>query len=404
MKLDMHTNHTKQRATLYRYVKIKTEQPEQPPIFLYVGTSVEYFDNLRRELGTGWMLAGISDAIQSLRGLPAAPCTISSVFVDDSDALSEGFSALRALRKLDILKDVPVVANMRAMDNAALKALRRTPVVDELMDFRVETSFVKETLASMNRVRQAVRARGRNCRLEKSANQVHGRFYLGKRIIDVIAASSLLVLTLPILLLIAFAVKIESRGPVLYNSYRAGRGYRIFRFFKFRTMRVGADRMIQSIAHLNKYNNFGHAPVFFKADNDPRITRVGKFLRSSGLDELPQLFNVLLGDMSIVGNRPLPLYEASALTSDESADRFMAPAGITGLWQVTCRDSGGYATSDRIEKDLEYVHRSCFAMDMAILARTVVVLIRGMYSNRLEFKRNRIFLNRAVRTGVTQFS
>jgi lipopolysaccharide/colanic/teichoic acid biosynthesis glycosyltransferase len=381
MKMHMQNNHTQQTATRYRYVKIRTEQPARSTVFLYIGTSVEYFDNLRRELGNGWMLEGIADAMQSLRKLQSSSCSLSAVFVDDASAWAGGFEMLHTLRKHHMLKDVPVIANIRGMDDAALKALRKTPVVDELMDFRVEASFVKETLASVNRISKALNDRSRQCRLERSASQVYCRYYAGKRLIDILAASSLLILTLPVLLLIALAVKIESRGPVLYNSYRAGRGFRIFRFFKFRTMKVGADRMIQSIAHLNKYNNFGHAPVFFKADNDPRITRVGKFLRSSGLDELPQLFNVLVGDMSIVGNRPLPLYEAAALTNDEWAERFVAPAGITGLWQVTCRTSGGYTTAERIDMDLEYARKHSLVMDLTILAKTPVVLVRGLVSD-----------------------
>jgi lipopolysaccharide/colanic/teichoic acid biosynthesis glycosyltransferase len=343
---------------------------------------VEYFDSLRRELGNGWMLAGIEDAMQSLKAIQSGTCNIIAVFVDDAGAYAGGFASLRSLRKQEVLRDVPMIANLRGMDEVAIKALRKTPLVDELMDFRVEVSFVKEMLASLGNICQSIGQHGRKCRIETSANQVYGGFYAGKRLIDIITASVLLLLTAPVFLLIALAVKLESRGPVLYNSYRAGRGYWIFRFFKFRTMKVGADRMIQSIAHLNKYNNFGHAPVFFKADNDPRITRVGKFLRSSGLDELPQLFNVLLGDMSVVGNRPLPLYEAAALTNDKWAERFLAPAGITGLWQVTCRTSGGYTTSDRIEKDLEYARTNSLALDFAILAKTPVVLVKGLIKER----------------------
>lgn len=382
MKMHMQTNNTQQAVTRYRYVKISTAQSRLTSIFLYVGTSVEYFDNLRRELGNGWMLADISDALQSLRTLQPGKYDISAVFVDEANAWADGYADLRKLRKLEVMKAVPVIANIRGMDDAALKAVRKTLLVDEMMDFHVEASFVTDTLASVNRIGKAMRQRGRDFRVETSASRVYGRYYFGKRMIDLLTASALLVLTFPVFLLVALAVKIESRGPVLYNSYRAGRGYRIFRFFKFRTMKVGADRMMQSIAHLNKYNNFGHAPVFFKADNDPRITRVGKFLRSSGLDELPQLLNVLLGDMSIVGNRPLPLYEASALTSDEWAERFVAPAGITGLWQVSCRASGGYATSERIEKDLEYARRNNIAMDFTILAKTPVVLVKGLFNER----------------------
>src|SRR5437764_11787437 len=149
-----------------------------------------------------------------------------------------------------------------------------------------------------------------------------------------IISSVLLILLAPVFLLIALAIKIESRGPVFYNSKRAGKGYKIFRFHKFRTMEVNADKKIEMLHHLNQYEAEANGAKFFKISNDPRITKVGKFLRNTSLDELPQLINVLKGDMSLVGNRPLPLYEAATLTTNEFVERFMAPAGITGLWQI----------------------------------------------------------------------
>ncbi len=120
----------------------------------------------------------------------------------------------------------------------------------------------------------------------------------------------------PWFLLIALAIKLESSGPVFYISKRAGRGYRIFNFLKFRTMDHGADQKIMELTHLNQYNPNSRGPVFFKINNDPRITRIGSLLRNTSLDELPQLINVFLGHMSLVGNRPLPLYEAATLTTD----------------------------------------------------------------------------------------
>ena len=116
---------------------------------------------------------------------------------------------------------------------------------------------------------------------------------------------------------------------------------------------------------------------FIKIENDPRTTRFGKFMRNTSIDELPQLINVLKGDMSIVGNRPLPLYEAEKLTTDQFALRFMAPAGITGLWQVTNRGlSGHMSVEERMELDNEYAKNSSFLYDIKIILRTIPALFQ----------------------------
>jgi lipopolysaccharide/colanic/teichoic acid biosynthesis glycosyltransferase len=190
-----------------------------------------------------------------------------------------------------------------------------------------------------------------------------------------VVASVAIVLASPLFLLIAILIKLDSAGPIFYNSYRAGRGYKIFKFYKFRTMKVGADRMVTSLSHMNQYQG-KDMPVFFKVNNDPRVTRIGAFLRNTSLDELPQLFNVLTGDMSMVGNRPLPLYEASALTTNEWAERFVAPAGITGLWQVRKRGQADMSVEERINLDIDYAKRYNMMMDLKIILQTPKVLIQ----------------------------
>lgn len=197
-----------------------------------------------------------------------------------------------------------------------------------------------------------------------------------KRIFDIVFATLLIILLLPVYILIALAIKIESKGPVFYNSNRAGRGFRIFKFYKFRTMIVNADKKIEALAHLNQYTDNSSGAKFFKIPNDPRITRVGKFLRNTSLDELPQLFNVLKGDMSLVGNRPLPLYEAATLTTNEFVERFMAPAGITGLWQIKKRGKSSMSTEERISLDISYVKKSNLLYDLWIMANTPKALIQ----------------------------
>lgn len=198
---------------------------------------------------------------------------------------------------------------------------------------------------------------------------------------DILVSGSLLLLLSPLFLIIALIIKIESRGPVFYVSKRSGVGYKVFNFLKFRSMADGADKELSKLSHLNQYgqgnqkNNEVNS-VFFKIKDDPRITRFGKFLRDTSLDELPQLINVVKGDMSIVGNRPLPLYEAQQLTKDQCALRFMAAAGITGLWQVTKRGKSEMSEEERISLDIEYAKSNSFKSDLKLLLKTFPALLQ----------------------------
>jgi lipopolysaccharide/colanic/teichoic acid biosynthesis glycosyltransferase len=196
-----------------------------------------------------------------------------------------------------------------------------------------------------------------------------------KRAFDIIVSGVALLMLSPLLLLIALIVKLESRGPVFYISKRAGSGYKIFDFYKFRSMRAGADQELQKLAHMNQYTGNGSS-TFFKIKNDPRITRFGQFIRNTSLDEIPQLFNVLKGDMSLVGNRPLPLYEAEKLTKDQIAWRFLAPAGITGLWQITKRGKDDMSEEERIALDMEYAMKNSLLLDIKIMLKTIPALLQ----------------------------
>ncbi|HMJ71551.1 MAG TPA: sugar transferase [Cyclobacteriaceae bacterium] len=197
-----------------------------------------------------------------------------------------------------------------------------------------------------------------------------------KRIFDILVSSIALLIASPIMLAIAIAIRLESKGPIFYISKRAGSGYKIFSFLKFRSMRVGADAELAKLAHLNQYaaDPAHTSSVFFKIQDDPRITRLGKFLRNTSLDELPQLINVLSGDMSIVGNRPLPLYEAQQLTKEQCAMRFMTAAGITGLWQVTKRGKKELSEAERIDLDVQYAKDNSFQKDMMLIMKTFPAL------------------------------
>ena len=248
-----------------------------------------------------------------------------------------------------------------------------------------------------------------------------------KRLFDIIVATLAIIILSPIFIITAIAIRLESEGPILFKSKRVGTNYTIFDFLKFRSMYVDAEHQLKELSkEHNQYKDGDEAKstitaplgdqaeiammdmgmesemmisdeeimlvgddfvvaesdfnkqkeaeinnAFVKIENDPRVTKVGKFIRKTSIDELPQLFNILKGDMSIVGNRPLPLYEAEKLTADTSIDRFMAPAGLTGLWQVEERGRGGnMSAEERKQLDITYGQTYNFWMDMKIIFKT----------------------------------
>ncbi len=195
-----------------------------------------------------------------------------------------------------------------------------------------------------------------------------------KRAIDVGGALFGMVMLSPVMLATALAIRLESKGPVFYCSKRVGAGFKTFNFWKFRSMYTDADQRLQEIARKN--NQYGDNATFVKIANDPRVTRVGKFIRKYSIDELPQLYNVLTGDMSLVGNRPLPVYEADRLFEEESGGRFLAPAGLTGLWQVSKRGAPNMSTTERIDLDIQYAKDQSLITDIKILLRTFTAFIQ----------------------------
>jgi lipopolysaccharide/colanic/teichoic acid biosynthesis glycosyltransferase len=204
---------------------------------------------------------------------------------------------------------------------------------------------------------------------------------LGKRIFDIVISSLGIIMVLPILIITAILIRLDTKGPIIYKSKRVGTGYNIFDFYKFRSMRINADRQLENLSDLNLYKSevddetSGNKSVFVKLIDDPRITRFGNFIRRTSIDELPQLFNVIKGDMSLVGNRPLPLYEAEMLTSNEWSLRFMGPAGVTGLWQVKSRGKRDISERERKKFDNFYALKYSFWFDVEILIKTLPVIL-----------------------------
>lgn len=202
---------------------------------------------------------------------------------------------------------------------------------------------------------------------------------IAKRAFDIIGATFTLLLLTPLFLIVALIIKLGSKGQVIYKSKRVGAGYKIFDFYKFRSMRTDADKMLEQMADLNQYasgDNKNEKTAFVKFNNDPRVTKFGAFLRKTSIDELPQLFNVLLGDMSLVGNRPLPLYEAQQLTTNKWAERFNGPAGLTGLWQISKRGQKDMSELERKELDNYYASNYSLLLDMEIIFKTLPALIQ----------------------------
>jgi lipopolysaccharide/colanic/teichoic acid biosynthesis glycosyltransferase len=198
-----------------------------------------------------------------------------------------------------------------------------------------------------------------------------------KRVFDVIASGGILFCISPILLVIAILIRLDSKGPIIYKSKRVGTGYKVFDFYKFRSMKAGADSMLKDLSALNQYADDGSGTnAFVKIKNDPRITKLGNFLRNSSLDELPQLLNVLKGDMSLVGNRPLPLYEAEMLTSNEWSMRFLGPSGLTGLWQISKRGKGDMSDTERKKLDNFYARNYSIWFDIKIILGTFPALFQ----------------------------
>lgn len=202
---------------------------------------------------------------------------------------------------------------------------------------------------------------------EQAQNQRYVyRFF--KRMLDIVASVIGLIVLSPVFLIVSLAIKAEDRGPIFYSQVRLGKGQRPFKMYKFRSMIVDADKKIEKLLKQNEVEG-----AMFKMKEDPRITRVGRFIRKHSLDELPQLWNVLVGDMSLVGPRP-PLEREVVDYSEYDKQRLIVKPGCTGFWQVTARNDVDFEGMVRL--DLEYIKRSSILFDIGILFRTVTIVFK----------------------------
>jgi exopolysaccharide biosynthesis polyprenyl glycosylphosphotransferase len=191
-----------------------------------------------------------------------------------------------------------------------------------------------------------------------------------KRVLDFCLALIALIVVSPVMLLAAALIKLTSPGPVFFRQKRIGQNKRKFTIYKFRSMAIDAEEKMRQLEHLNEVSG----PVF-KMKQDPRITPVGKFLRKTSIDELPQLFNVLKGDMSLVGPRPLPIRDYEGFSEDWHRRRFSVRPGITCLWQVNGRSSIPF--DKWMELDMQYIDKWSLWLDLKILARTIPAVLKG---------------------------
>ncbi|MEO6915507.1 MAG: sugar transferase [Chitinophagaceae bacterium] len=350
----------------------------KPKEFFYLGTDASKIDFLISSFESGYAPDTLDKALAVLERLQFLE-TGPEIIIYDSTlgeiALNKLFCYLSSAK---YYVNVPLVVEASALDEVDIIKFRKLAFIDEIVFIEKEESqkFIQKT----EFLRKIKANAGKNAAVIEMP--VNTGFHLSpraltKRTFDIIFSLFAIILLLPVLALLALLITLESKGPVIYVSKRAGRGYKIFSFFKFRTMILDADKNVEELSHLNEYNaGYKGTPIFFKVTNDPRITRLGMFLRKTSLDELPQLFNVLMGDMSLVGNRPLPLFEAASLTTDEWAARFLAPAGMTGLWQIKKKEQHNMSVEERISLDIAYAYNYNFLYDLWIMANTPSALIQ----------------------------
>jgi exopolysaccharide biosynthesis polyprenyl glycosylphosphotransferase len=323
---------------------------------IVVGTTVEalaMYEMLKKAPSLGYRVVGFIDDD------PSAPT--------DVDGVPVLYGIQRTAKVADDLGAQGVI-----IAASALTLERSNHLVREISEagLHVEITWPLRDVAAH---RLSVRPLGRFPVAYVEPVERHGWRSVAKRLFDIGVASLALVLTSPIWLVAAVAVKVTSAGPVFFAQERVGRWGRNFKVYKFRTMVVDAEDRLEDLRAHNEMDG-----PLFKMAADPRITRVGRFLRPTSIDELPQLINVIKGEMSLVGPRPALPSEA-AMWGEDLRNRLRVRPGITGMWQVSGRNNSSFADYERL--DLYYVDNWSILVDLAILARTVPVVLssRGAY-------------------------
>ena len=301
--------------------------------------------------------------------------TIPDIILVEVDKDEKCFQLVERLRTNFLMNGLIIVMISTRND----KKLVQKAMQMKLHDFYTHPFLTSDLRERLNFLVKFKLIRPRLLELSKEVDITY-KMPAGKRFIDLFISSMMLICLLPVLLIVAILIKFDSKGPIFYRSKRVGTGYKVFNFYKFRSMRTDADQLLTQLSETNNQYAIEEEgttkSAFVKIKNDPRVTKLGNFLRNSSLDELPQLFNILRGDMSVVGNRPLPVYEAEMLTSNEWSMRFLGPAGLTGLWQISKRGKEDMSERERKKLDNFYAQKYSLWLDLKIIVGTVPALFQ----------------------------
>jgi lipopolysaccharide/colanic/teichoic acid biosynthesis glycosyltransferase len=390
---------------------------------LYIGSKIDYFNT--SEEHQDWTITILENSIKATKFLQSSK-TPDAIICDYHLPGNNGIFLYDWIRAQSEYDAIPFVLLIKEFNAETYKKAFKKQIDDFYVPSVTNPKDILNRIDFLCKYKEPVKTK----ELPK-VTSVEYKMPLSKRLFDIFVASSVLLVASPFLLLIIAAIRLESKGKVYYISKRVGR--KTFDFYKLRSMRTGSDELLKKLAeeknqykkeetksadnpldipcpkcselpegescsplmyldnhkicdywfNVQKREAAKNNSTFVKIVDDPRITKVGKFIRNTSIDELPQLINVLKGDMSIVGNRPLPVYEAELLTADDLSKRFLAPPGITGLWQVELRGKGGKMSEDeRMRLDNEYADHFegdnySFWYDIKLILRTIPALLQS---------------------------
>jgi len=323
---------------------------------LIVGTNaraIQFAKKMRQNPALGYRVMGFVD--QDWDGLPE--------FRQSGFEVACDFDALPAFLRANVVDEVVVTLPMRSFHS------RASEIATLCEEQGIVIRFISN-LFDLKKARSRAEEFDGDSLITHYTGGLEGWPVVFKRIVDIVFSLGLIILLLPLFVLTAVLIRLTSRGPAVFVQKRLGLNKRHFGIYKFRTMVVDAEKRMKEIEHLNEVTG----PVF-KIKNDPRITPLGRILRKTSIDELPQLFNVLKGDMSLVGPRPLPIRDYEGFNEDWQRRRFSIRPGITCLWQIGGRSSISF--EKWMELDLQYIDKWSLKLDLEILVKTIPAVLRG---------------------------